>query len=500
MPAPIRSNAPVTDSHPSPTGASTRGPTGTFFLVLAVSMSMIQYAFMLGFLNVGIVQIQGELKAGIEFTSWLFLGGQMFSVLISLVAGRLGDSYGRKRVLVILYSLSVIGSLLALIAGGPWLLLIALTLQGAALATPSLASAIIQQQVAPKHVPVAIGWQYGSQSIGSLTGALLGGFLLVNLPFQTVFAIPAALAAAGLILTLVFAKKDENLTRQPLDWKSSSLLTIGFFTFILALSEVNVWGVSSLSFVGCIALSIAAFIGFVVSSRRSANPLIPLAVLKSRSVWMSLLLVTLFSVATIFDYYMLPYFLANPAESGRGFGWTSDAIGVVVAFTGIFAVLGAPLSGVVTRLIGSGKSMAIGFGIAAASQLVMGWVPFPAEFIYVIQAAAGLGAGWAFASVMNAVVEGATINVPALLATIVSLSVVMQTVGNSVGIATTAAIVSGSTRPDGVLPPSTFIILFSIAAVFYGAGLVVALLVRRARATSGELLPESEVDAPVIKL
>lgn len=461
---------------------------------------MVQYAFMVGFVTTGIVQIQGELGGDAEFTSWLFLGGLMVSVLITLLVGRLGDQYGRSRVLVILYAFSVVGCLLALIPGEMWLLQIALGLQGVALATQSLASGIIQQQVAPKYIPVAIAWQYGAISIGSLGGALFGGYLLVRMPFQAIFVIPAAIAFLGLILTLLFAKSNENLIKQRLDWQSSLLLTIGFFTSVLALSKVTTWGVSSIEFWGCIALSAAGFVGFVISNRRSDNPLIPLAVLKARSVYVSLLAATLFSTAAIFSVYMLPYYLANPAESGKGFGWDSDVIGRVAALYAFFSVLGAPLSSAVTKFIGNGRSMAIGFGVAAAANLVMGLVTFPSEYIYVVQAFGGLGSGWAFASAMTAVVDGATINMPKLVATIVSLTLIMQTVGTSIGIATSATFVSGSITAEGVLPPSTLTTVFCIAAVFWGLGLVVSLFLKRARAASGELLLEPEVDASTLKL
>ena len=299
--------------------------TGRFVLlatILGSSMAFIDGTVV----NVALPTLQRDFSASAAGVQWVVQAYSLFLAALILVGGSLGDHYGRRRVFAIGVVVFTIASIACGIAPNLPLLIAARALQGigGALLVPG-SLAIITAAFPAEERGRAIGTWSGFTAITSAIGPVLGGWMVENLSWRSVFLMNVPLAAVVLLVTLRYvpeSRDDEAAGR--LDWIGAGIVTIFLGALIYGLTEAAVSGFSNPLVLVLLATSAITAVAFVVVERRVANPMVPLVLFRSRT-FSGTNLLTLFLYAALGGaLYFFPFNLIQVQ------GYSSTAAGAAL--------------------------------------------------------------------------------------------------------------------------------------------------------------------------
>jgi EmrB/QacA subfamily drug resistance transporter len=253
--------------------------------ILAATILGSSLAFIDGsVVNLALPSFQVQLNATVIDAQWVIEAYALLLAALILVGGSLGDIYGRRRVFsagVIVFAVSSIWCGFAPDIGQ---LISARALQGigAALLVPG-SLAIISASFQKQDRGRAIGTWSGFTSITAAVGPVLGGFLIEHGSWRWVFFINVPLAIIVLALTFWRVPESRNPdSPRAMDWLGAILVTAGLAGVVYALIESSQRGWNDAIVAGTFVLGVVALVAFVVVEAHSANPLIPLALFRSR--------------------------------------------------------------------------------------------------------------------------------------------------------------------------------------------------------------------------
>ncbi|WP_435974836.1 MFS transporter [Streptomyces sp. Qhu_M48] len=335
MPRSIRPTRPARATAPSPRLALGVLATGMLMTILdgsIVTVAMPAIQSDLGFTPVGL--------------SWVVNAYLIAFGSLLLLSGRLGDLIGRKRMFLAGTGLFTAASLLAGVAASPGVLIAARFLQGVGSAMSSAVGLgiLVTLFTVPRERSRAIAVFSFTGAAGASLGQVLGGVLTDALTWNWIFFINLPIGAATLLVALRALPSDRGLgLRAGADVIGAFLVTAGLMTGIYAVVKIDEYGAGSAHTLGLGALALALLAGFLVRQARTANPLMPLRILRSRSV-AGANTVQMLMVAALFSFQIL---VALYLQKVLGYG----AAGTGLAMLPAAAVIGAVSLGVSARLI-----------------------------------------------------------------------------------------------------------------------------------------------------
>lgn len=260
--------------------------TGTWVLIATILGSSM--AFIDGtVVNVALPVLQTDLKATATDVQWVVEAYSLFLAALILVGGSLGDHFGRRRVFAIGISLFTVASVACGIAPGASFLIFMRAIQGigGALLVPG-SLAIISASFDSKRRGRAIGTWSGFTAITSAVGPVLGGALVQYASWRWVFFInvPVAIIVLIVLLWRVPESRNEALSdHSKLDWWGALLATLGLGGIVFGLIESNDLGLGNTLVLISLGIGAAALIAFVLVEARSAAPMLPLSLFRSRT-------------------------------------------------------------------------------------------------------------------------------------------------------------------------------------------------------------------------
>ena len=235
--------------------------------------------------NVALPRIGRDLHASVADLQWIVDGYLLSLAGLVLVAGSLGDRYGRRRVYLIGVAWFGIASLLCGVAPNTGLLVAARILQGigGALLTPG-ALAILESSFARTDRARAIGAWSGLSGVATAVGPLVGGFLIQVWSWRLAFLINPPIAVVCIVLALRFVpeSQDESRTGRP-DFVGSAVGALGLAGVTALLVEVPSLGITNPVVLVAGVGGIACLAVFVTLQHRSRDPLVPPALFAERT-------------------------------------------------------------------------------------------------------------------------------------------------------------------------------------------------------------------------
>jgi MFS family permease len=232
-----------------------------------------------------------------------------------------------------------------------------------------------------------------ASAAGAALGPLVGGLLAdSSVGWQGLFWIDAAIAAACIPLTLktVAESRDPNRSRS-IDWVGTALIALVLAPVILALSEGNDWGWTSVRTLGCFAVSLVAGWLFVVVERRVEAPIVNLALLRNKVLVGSTLAILIVAGTINALMYLVSLYFQNP--EALGFSPLQAGIATLPAAAGMIVI--TPFITPLASKIGAGKAVALGFALATAGFVALAFVTeswaYGAFVLPLIGTAVGLG-------------------------------------------------------------------------------------------------------------
>jgi EmrB/QacA subfamily drug resistance transporter len=316
--------------------------------------------------NVALPDIGRDLHASTSTLQWILNGYVLTLASLILLGGSLGDRYGRRRIFVTGTGVFTIASLLCAVAPNAELLVAARLIQGVggALLTPG-SLAMVESGFRRADRPRAIGAWSGLGGVAGALGPLVGGLLVGAVSWRAVFLINLPLG----IFIVVMAGRHVPETRDPaaggrLDFRGVILAAVGLAGTTYALIEAPAHGASPLILVIAIGGGLA-LITFLLAERRSANPMMPLAMFSSRQF--SAANAVTFVVFGAFSgvFFLLVAFLQI------SLGYSPLAAGAAsLPITALMLVLSAP-AGALAQRIGPRIPLTVGPLVTALGLVLM---------------------------------------------------------------------------------------------------------------------------------
>ncbi|MCX4633957.1 MFS transporter [Streptomyces sp. P9-2B-2] len=393
--------------------------------------------------------------------------------LVTPVAGKLGDRYGGKRVLIRLMAVVCAGGLVSALAPNLPVLLLGQILQGAMVGALPLSFILVRAHLPAEESKVAIGVVSGLFVGGGMAGTLSAGPVAEGLSRHWMFALPtiAVIGATTLVNRLMPDDPPRRSDGAGIDWPGLLLLSGTLITLMLALALAPDIGSQPLA-LGALIVVLAAFVtGWIAVERRAASPMVDLRMLARPTLWKSCVLTFVICVGTSVAVYLVPQLFAMPSHA-YGFGAGATEIGFFLLPGAVAASLAGPMSGIGARRFGSRAVVITGLVLMAVALLALAAVHTEVWHLVLAKVMISLANGLC----VTAMVTGTATSVDRSdtgIAT--SLVLVTRVIGFAVGAQLGGAILTAATPSGSDVPAeSAFVTGFVIAGAVTALSLLVA--------------------------
>lgn len=340
---------------------------------------------------VALPTIERELGFSREDLQWVVTAYVLFFGGFLLLAGRLTDLFGRRRMFVVGLALFAASSLLCGLAWSPLMLVVFRAAQGlgAAIVAPAALSIIATTFPEGRERNFAMGVWTAVAAGGGAAGLVLGGLITDVLGWEWIFFVNVPLGAAGVVLSFVLLEADRAETTRRLDLPGAITVTVGLLLLVYGLARAEEAGFGSPLTLGTMVLALTLLAAFLFVERSVADPLIPLRVFRSGDLSGSALVAFTNTAVTGPVGILAVLFLQEVLT------YSPTLAGLLGLPFSLSVVAGSLLGSRLTGRLGARHTMALGLlGICGATLLITG-ISAGGGLFYVISNAAlsGLALG-----------------------------------------------------------------------------------------------------------
>lgn len=333
----------------------------------SLSLSMLMPSLDTSIANVGLPTLAHAFAASFQQVQWIVLAYLLAITTLIVSAGRLGDIFGRRRLLLSGIALFTAASLLCGMAPTLWLLVAARVAQGLGAALMmALTVAMVGETVPKARTGSAMGLLGTMSAIGTTLGPSLGGVLIAGLGWPVIFLVNLPLGLLNFLLAHRYLPVDrprEKARRTDFDALGTLLLALTLAAYALAMTM----GHGQFGLLNMALLSAAGFGGglFIYSQAKTPSPLLRLAMFGNRTLSASLAMSALVSTVMMATLVVGPFYLS------RALGLNAALVGLTMSAGPLVAALsGVPAGRVVDRL-GAPRMTAVGLAGMVAGLLAL---------------------------------------------------------------------------------------------------------------------------------
>jgi EmrB/QacA subfamily drug resistance transporter len=448
--------------------------------------------------NVALPTIQSDLGFSQSSLAWVInaylisLGGLL------LLAGRIGDLIGRKRVFLAGLAVFTLASLLCGASQSEEMLIGARFVQGigAAMTSAVILGMIVTMFPEPREQATAIGIYSFVASAGASIGLLAGGVITQAINWHWIFFVNLPIGIAAAVLALRLLESDRGIgLREGADVAGAGLVTAALMLSVYTIVGAVDHGWGSAHTLGLGAVAMALLAGFVARQATASRPLVPLRMFRSRNVSganvvQALMVAGMFGMFFLGTLYLQRVLHYDAVQTGAAFLPVSVGIGALSL--GFSAQL-------ITRL-GARAILLPGMALIAVGLVLLTGAPVGGDYVTDVLPAMvllGVGAGLAFPALVTLAMSGATASDSGLASGLVNTT---QQVGGALGLAVLATLSTSRSNhllAEGQSTASAltggYHLAFAIGAGLVIAGIVVAAAVLRSeRAAALEAAPAQQ--------
>ncbi len=425
-----------------------------------------------------VIPVLPTIQAGLHTTqntvTWVLTAYLLSAAIFTPIMGRLGDMYGKERLLVLTLVALTVGSLLAAVASSITLMIVARVIQGVGGGVLPLAFGLIRDEFPKEKIVGAIGVVAALAAAGAGIGIALAGPIVDALDYHWLFWIPMIVMALGTIAAHFAIPESEVRTPGTLSWPGIILLSLWLVALILAISEAPSWGWGSARVIGLIVAGIVIAVLWVVVEARSEHPLIDMHMMRIPAVWTTNLVALLLGVGMYAVFAFLPEFLQTKRSAGYGFGLSITKSGLILLPASIFMFILGMMSGPLARRFGSKSVLITGLIVGIGNFAILTFAHAAQWEILLAMVIEGVGFGLAFSSMSALIVVAVP---PEQTGVASGMNANIRTIGGSVGAAVMSSIVTSGVRAGGVPKESGYTHGFGLLTVAAIAAMIAAFFV-----------------------
>ncbi|OUZ09460.1 hypothetical protein BHE97_10405 [Aeromicrobium sp. PE09-221] len=393
-----------------------------------------------------IADLPGLLDISSEDASWLITATILCSAVSTPIVARMADMYGKRRMLMVVLTVMVIGSVICALEGSFAMLILGRAMQGFAASLIAVGISILRDELPKERVGTAVALMSATMGIGSGLGLPLSGVLYQHLGWHSIFW---SSAIAGLVLVIAIALFiDESSVRTPgrFDILGAILFSIAIVALLLPLTKAGQWGWDSPLVLGLLGLSALTLVIWFPTQLRRSQPMVDLRIARQRTVLTTNIASLFVGFAMFANMLLTTQILQLPTASGAGLGLDAGTAGLAMIPMGLVMAVMAPITGRLLDRIGGRLTLILGSGIMAIGYAAR--VPLSESVLQVIIGSTVVGAGTAiaFASLPALIMSAVPITETASAN---GLNTLVRTLGSSIASAGCAAILAASVAEVG---------------------------------------------------
>jgi MFS family permease len=438
-------------------------------VTLAVlALGGLAYAMLSSAVVPALPTMQHQLHTTETGIAWLLTGYLLSASVGTSILGRLGDIYGKERLLLWTLVILAAGTLLAAVSSSLIPIIVARFIQGAAGGIFPLAFGIVRDEFPHEKVAGSIGLLSAILGAGAGVGIVLSGVIIEHLDYHWLFWIPLVAILLAAAATWRFVPESPVRVPGRINWLAAGLMTIGMSAVLLAISQTTTWGWGSSKTLILMLVGVGFSLAWIAVEVRSGDPLIDMTMMRVRGVWTTNVAAFLLGAGMYASFIVFPQFAQLPRSTGFGFG-------VSVVISGLYllpATIGMTVLGIyagrISARFGSRAALLTGTAFTTVSFALLAVAHTHPYELLIAAGLLGVGIGLAFAALGNLIVQA----VPSHQTGVASgMNTVMRTLGGALGGQISATFIAGHTA-HGLPTVTGFTETFVMATGF----LIVCLL------------------------
>ncbi len=413
------------------------------------------------------------LDASPATVTWLVTATLVAGAVCAPVLGRLGDMYGKRRMLLWALAIVTVGSLLGAVAPDVGTLIAARVLQGASLGVVALGISIMRDLLPPDRVGSGIALMSSSLGIGGAIGLPVTGLVAQHASWRWLFAGAAVVGALQFLLVRRVVSESPVRTGGRFDLPGALGLAAALVCLLLAVSQGSEWGWGSARVIGLAVASVVLFAGWGRMELRVRSPLVDLRVSARPAVLWTNIASILIGFAMFAGFLVNTQVLQAPVGSGYGYGLSLVGAGVVLLPIGAAMAVFSPVSARLSARFGARTTLVLGTAVLTVGNLGLAALLPSIPLVMAASTVTAIGAALAYSALPLLIMDA----VPATeTAAANSLNTLMRMLGTSSCSAVAAAVATGLTVvvAGQVLPAAAAYTTVFLAAA--GAAVVASVI------------------------
>lgn len=458
---------------PTPTALEDTKTSHGRSTVVVLAASGIVVSLMQSLLIPLIPDLPRLLNASSSDTAWAVTATLLAGAVATPTVGRLGDMFGKRRMLLVSIALLVAGSVIGALSSSLVPLVVGRALQGLSAGVIPLGISIMRDELPAERLGSATATMSASLGVGGALGLPLAAVIAQSADWHVLFWVSAALGLLAFILVRVIVPESSVRGGGRFDFVGAAGISVFLVCLLLAVSKGADWGWNSPLTIGTFLTAGIALVLWGVWELRATSPLVDLRVTGSRQLLLTNSASMIFGFAMFAMSLALPQLLQAPAATGYGLEQPLLIVGLVMAPSGLVMMAVAPISARITRSAGPRTALIVGAAVTAAGYATGVFLMSAVWQIVLVSVLIGAGVGIAYGA-MPALVMSAT---PASqTAAANSFNTLMRSIGTSVSSAVAGVVLAQLTTSVGGTAVPTQAAFQTVLAISAAAALLALVM------------------------
>ncbi|WP_406280988.1 MFS transporter [Embleya sp. NBC_00896] len=405
--------------------------------------------------------------------SWVVTATLLSGAVCTPVMGRLGDMFGKRRILVVSLGLMVAGSVLCALSDALLPMVLGRFLQGASFGVIPLGISIMRDELPPAKLGSSIALMSATLGIGGAIGLPVAALIAQNADWHMMFWAAGAIGALDIALVLLLVPESSVRLPGRFDFAGAAGLSVGLVALLLAITKGADWGWSGPITLGLFGLAVVVLLVWGRLELRTAQPLVDLRISAKPQVLFTNLASIVVGFAMFAQSLVFPQVLMNPESTGYGLGKSMVVAGLCMAPSGIVMMLISPLSARLSAARGPKVSLMVGTVVIAIGYALSVFMLDALWKIVAMAVLSAVGVALAYAAMPSLIMQAVPIGETG---SATGLNTLMRSIGTSTSSAVIGVVLADMTmRADGREFPSHDAF---VTALWLGCGAaVIGLLV-----------------------
>ncbi|WP_280456836.1 MFS transporter [Nocardia carnea] len=420
-------------------------------IITALILAECVSAFEAGTIFIALPRFSEIFDAPASTTGWAVTAYMLVAAATALVGGRLGDMYGRKKVLIVIMLVSVLGSVISVLGDSMAAIIIGRGVQGVSGAILPLCYGLAREALPAPKVPIAIGFVSGAALLAGSGGSLIAGVLLDVADWHMIFVLAAVLAVVASAVAAVVLPGAHTRSELPrFDYVGAILMTPGLIALLYGITQGPAWGWASPAVIGLIVAGLVILAVWTFWELGRDEPLVDFRVLANKQMTLNLIGLSVLALGPVGAVQIVtPMILQAPDSLPIGLGQSATVTGFVAGIAALVGFITSPLAGAVAGRWGGRTAFFIGAALFAVANLMILLGHKSLVVMMGVFAVAAVATAFAFTGYPKIVIESVPDNVTSVTTGILSTA---RQAFSAIGVAIVSVMLSIWTVPGTTAP------------------------------------------------